>query len=271
MALPGRPAPPSSLFATYFSPVLPTRPITVGLPVHLHLLCFQAHSLPARLPKDLDSVSIPIAVKGVIAGERARTATSVEFVVMNDLLDTGVRRAFITLDFHPRLTPLPDLASMIARSLPDENRGWRHSAAAPWPSLPIPDVTPDAPEAAAVGWMEETAVPRAGNATATCECHECARPMPQAFPAPTTAHPGITTLAPQTPLPAWGTAGTPNLMAAPDERAYPRPPARSETEWRGAMRNDENGWREEICQEPNCEQCSPRYESASMMYNDPSY
>lgn len=112
------PTPQAATTALYALSAPPRFILEIGVRVHLHFL--YAPSLPATNSpySDADPMSIPLAIKGWIAGERSRTRTEVEYVVKNEEISSTIRRAFVRVRIRPGVAALPNLGEMLARRFP---------------------------------------------------------------------------------------------------------------------------------------------------------
>lgn len=122
LASPHHPTPPGSRTAMYAATFPPPCPLRIGLRVHIHL-AYSPTLHPSHTPNDPRRLTVmPLDVKGRIAGERGRTDEEVDFVVMNEVEEAPIRRAFIRARFLPNFVAAPSIADLVASRLRDRKR-----------------------------------------------------------------------------------------------------------------------------------------------------
>lgn len=111
------PAPPGSQTEMFAVALFPEHPLQVGDAVHLHLLSHTGQNATGTMENPLRAAAAPLEIRGRISGERERNRWEVEFVVMNDVEEAGVRRAFVraSADLRMSATPKPPAKSRKAR------------------------------------------------------------------------------------------------------------------------------------------------------------
>lgn len=102
------PTPPTATTALYTLSAQPRFVLEIGTCVHLHFLYAPTSIIDDSLASVPDPMSIPLAIKGRIAGERARTGVEVEYVIKNEERNSPIRRAFVRLRLRPEDPMLPD-------------------------------------------------------------------------------------------------------------------------------------------------------------------
>lgn len=112
------PAPSSSDTALYALTAAPPCLMEVGVRVHLHFLYASSIVLTDSPHQRPDPMSVPLGIRGWIAGERTRTGREVEYVVKNEDPNARVRRAFIRQQVAPGTAPLMRLGELVALRLP---------------------------------------------------------------------------------------------------------------------------------------------------------
>lgn len=111
------PTPATATTALYALTVAPQCLLEVGTRVHLHFLYSATFIVPESPSSRPDPMSIPLAIKGWIAGERTRSSCEVEFVVKNEQADAPIRRAFVRTRTRPGVTLSPNLGDLVTQRL----------------------------------------------------------------------------------------------------------------------------------------------------------
>lgn len=112
------PAPSTSDTALYALTAAPPCLMEVGVRVHLHFLYASSIVLTDSPHQRPDPMSIPLGIRGWIAGERTRSGREVEYVVKNEDPYARVRRAFVRLQVVPGTVPLMRLGELVALRFP---------------------------------------------------------------------------------------------------------------------------------------------------------
>lgn len=112
------PAPSTSDTALYALTAAPPCLMEVGVRVHLHFLYASSIVLTDSPHQRPHPMSVPLGIRGWIAGERTRSGRSVEYVVKNEDPDARVRRAFIRQQVAPGTAPLMRLGELVALRFP---------------------------------------------------------------------------------------------------------------------------------------------------------
>ncbi|EIW57329.1 uncharacterized protein TRAVEDRAFT_48368 [Trametes versicolor FP-101664 SS1] len=112
------PAPSTSDTALYALTAAPPCLMEVGVRVHLHFLYASSIVLTDSPHQRPDPMSVPLGIRGWIAGERTRSGREVEYVVKNEDPHARVRRAFIRQQVAPGAAPLMRLGELVALRFP---------------------------------------------------------------------------------------------------------------------------------------------------------
>lgn len=119
LALPSETSPSSFRTALYAFTAPPYCWLDIGTPVHLHL----SHGPvgvggPCRCPRNRKEKE-PLAIRGWVVAESARTKCEVEYVVTNEEKDAAVQRAVIRFKLPPNIPLPPNSAELDAQQACD--------------------------------------------------------------------------------------------------------------------------------------------------------
>lgn len=111
------PSPANSSTELFKLVLPPPEPIEIGMRLLLFLVCppFQTE---IRNYTDLDTaLVIPLDFEGVVAGERARTTGTVDFVIKNEDTSALIKRAFLSVRSDSEPAQPPNIAYRVAERL----------------------------------------------------------------------------------------------------------------------------------------------------------